>query len=610
MFNLDLHYKIVIIDSGVNNSHPIIAGSAPVDACEAVFNADNSVVTLVPEQKDTYGHGTAIAAIIRKQFKEESVLMIKLIDDDDGCDETKLLTLLKFIYENVSCDIINMSLGMSVCENYSDMYDICKKISDKGVIIVSAFSKTGAVSYPAAFDCVIGVIHSDKCNKNTDFEWYSDSRINIRGMGRLQRVAWVNPDYMMQMGSSFACGYVTAQVVRFFNSGIKTKNDILNEFKKIAVDIYEFSKVGENRYNLFEIKKAAVFPFNKENHSLIRYADLLDFEIVDVYDTKFSMTVGNTTTRVLKDEKVKNLTIKNIEKIDWDSFDTLIMGHMFALEKVIRHPGFQKELLDTALAKGKKVYAYDDLYRSLGYKLSDKLYFPIVTPNSIPYIPFEQLFKISKPVLGVFGTSSQQGKFTLQVRLREKFIKDGYKLGQIGTEPSALLYGMDYVYPMGYRSSVYVKEHDAVKHLNYITNALCEKGCDIIMVGSQSGSLSYDYTSLKILAIPTLNLLMGTVPDAIVLCVNPYDELEYVERTIAFLESFIHTKIVALVMFPMDLRENWNGTFQSKEPLREEKYVELKRLLENKFNRPVFKLGDEADETALYEKIIDFFTAE
>ena len=69
-------------------------------------------------------------------------------------------------------------------------------------------------------------------------------------------------------------------------------------------------------------------------------------------------------------------------------------------------------------------------------------------------------------------------------------------------------------------------------------------------------------------------------------------------------------KIVALVMFPMDLRENWNGTFQSKEPLREEKYVELKRLLENKFNRPVFKLGDEADETALYEKIIDFFTAE
>ena len=189
--------------------------------------------------------------------------MIKLIDNSGGCDEIKLLTLLKFIYENVSCDIINMSLGMSVCENYSDMYDICKKISDKGVIIISAFSKTGAVSYPAAFDCVIGVIHSDNCNKNTDFEWYSDSRINVGGMGRLQRVAWVNPDYMMQMGSSFACAYVTVQALRFFNNGIKTKNDILNEFKKIAVDVYEFQKVEENSYNLFEIKKAAIFPFNK-----------------------------------------------------------------------------------------------------------------------------------------------------------------------------------------------------------------------------------------------------------------------------------------------------------------------------------------------------------
>ena len=42
----------------------------------------------------------------------------------------------------------------------------------------------------------------------------------------------------------------------------------------------------------FEIKKAIVFPFNKEMHSLARFSDLLNFEILDFYDTKFSGNMG------------------------------------------------------------------------------------------------------------------------------------------------------------------------------------------------------------------------------------------------------------------------------------------------------------------------------
>lgn len=51
------------------------------------------------------------------------------------------------------------------------------------------------------------------------------------------------------------------------------------------------------------------------------------------------------------------------------------------------------------------------------------------------------LYRISTPVLAVCGTSSKQGKFTLQLELRKRFCEMGYKVGQIGTEPNSLLLG-------------------------------------------------------------------------------------------------------------------------------------------------------------------------
>lgn len=49
--------------------------------------------------------------------------------------------------------------------------------------------------------------------------------------------------------------------------------------------------------NIFKIKKAALFPFNKEMHSILRFEDKLDFEITDVYDTKYSLRVGKNTNK-------------------------------------------------------------------------------------------------------------------------------------------------------------------------------------------------------------------------------------------------------------------------------------------------------------------------
>ena len=49
------------------------------------------------------------------------------------------------------------------CNNIARLYEVCRKLDEAGFILISAFDNDGAFSYPAVFDCVIGVISGDKC---------------------------------------------------------------------------------------------------------------------------------------------------------------------------------------------------------------------------------------------------------------------------------------------------------------------------------------------------------------------------------------------------------------------------------------------------------------
>ncbi len=424
-----------------------------------------------------------------------------------------------------------------------------------GTIIISAFDNAGAISYSAAFDNVIGVISGNSCRKIDDFVFIEDCIVNIAAKGSIQRVAWSVPEFIMIGGNSFACAHVTVQVVRFLMEGIQTREAILDKFKEISIKQCVLHTSGNQKQSLFPIHKAALFPFNKEMHSLIRYSDLLPFEICEIYDSKYSATVGATSAHLMKDNSVTDILVKNIREIDWNHFDTLILGHMEELSALINKEQLKKNLIEEALKREKQIYSFDDLNE---YEHSENIYFPRIDEKNLPPNRFGMLYRISKPVLGILGTSSRQGKFTLQLKLRQMLLSAGYDVGQIGTEPSALLYGMDYVFPMGYNASIYTNELDTVRYLNYI--------------------------------------------------INTFDEIEYIHRTIQFIVASVNCKVIALVVFPMDIREDWSGVYGTKEKLSDKKYENLKSSLYSNLHISVFKLGDEADMKQLFQKILSFFS--
>src|SRR6476660_6491156 len=75
--------KIAIIDSGVETSHPDLAGIELAD--DLVVLNDGMNLKVVPgEGRDVYGHGTAIASVIRRVAPECTLGSFRVLNENLG----------------------------------------------------------------------------------------------------------------------------------------------------------------------------------------------------------------------------------------------------------------------------------------------------------------------------------------------------------------------------------------------------------------------------------------------------------------------------------------------------------------------------------------------
>lgn len=112
----------------------------------------------------------------------------------------------------------------------------------------------------------------------------------------------------------------------------------------------------------------------------------------------------------MKDTRIPDIIIENIERVDWEDFDTIILGHMGQLAQLVKQPDLAMDLAREALLRGKKVVAFDDLRIVETGLPMDKVYCPVVRKEHMPGNRFGKLYRCPKPVLGIFGTSSRPGE--------------------------------------------------------------------------------------------------------------------------------------------------------------------------------------------------------
>ena len=398
---------------------------------------------------------------------------------------------------------------------------------------------------------------------------------------------WSNPDYFIQSGSSFACAHITGLVAKMMQGKKLYTKEVMNCLRRYATEVFYTRQYRDNRPK-FQITKAICFPYNKEIDTLCRNMDLLSFKLMGVYDSKYSFNIGKTI--------YPNKEIKSIERLDWtDDFDTVILGHVGDLISATRM-NYREYIIKCCKEHKKNLFQFDVAMQD------ERIYTPNIQADYIPPLNYGKLYLVGKPVVAVFGTSSRQGKFSLQLAMRKEFTSLGYTVGQLGTEPQSLLFGFDEAFPCGYGTELSLDEQTTISYINYLLHKIEAKNPDIIIVGAQSGTIPYAMYNLRNNSPYQHELLLASNPDAVVLCINFFDELEYIKRTITYIEALSESKVVALSMFPFDRAFSWNAASSVMKPVSEEMLETKKLLIEREINIDVFLQNDTAQ---LCTKIID-----
>ncbi len=312
--------KIAIIDSGVDTEREELA---------------NINITKLNSCKDKIGHGTAVTALLSYFAKESSFFCYNLFEQNGVVDADELIYALNYITEKEHYDIIHLSCGVME-DDLNELYIKCKEITDTGTIIVSAYDNEGAISYPAAFDNVIGVDWSKYCSDGTKYFYVENSAVNILGLGALQKLPWANGDYRYVAGASFAAPYISGIVAKMLESGIAPDNIIRclkeNAHKVLEINNEQYQPINQN----VNIGKAVLLPFNKEIQTLSLFEDMLDFKVEGFYDFLPFRNVGKTCREITKFGYSERI-VRSFNEIDWaGNFDTVILGHADIVSKALK----------------------------------------------------------------------------------------------------------------------------------------------------------------------------------------------------------------------------------------------------------------------------------
>jgi uncharacterized NAD-dependent epimerase/dehydratase family protein len=603
-----LFYDIVIVDTGCNQADV----GRTVYGKGILASTDNNAQgrRLMDDYSDSIGHGTAISYIISSKLPDARIFMLKIFGEKERIDSGDLAFALEYIYNNLSCKVINISLGIRSCANKDAMYAICQKFLSRGTIIVAAFDNAGAISFPAAFDNVIGVDYSMKCVGFNDFEFVTGSIINIRGTLREQLVPWTNGTRKSVQGNSFIAPHITCKVYEAVSSGRKSLKEVLRYLKDSAIAVLPF-KYPKPLPTIFEIESAVAFPFNKEIHALARYKDLSIINRIEFYDDRHSGQVNRKLAHYgIESEEV----INDFEQLSWGSgFDTFILGHNEQLSTMVG-TDYSEQVLERCLKYRKNLITFDSLPNNeeATMRFSKKglsLYCPNVSVESSPDNTDGKLFSFHVPILLVLGTSQKQGKFSLQLELRRMFRTSGYKVGQLGTEPTSLLFGFDRCYPIGYNSNDQLSSQQRILLINRMLFEIAETSPDLIIVGSQSNVLPSGGGNVRNFPQYQQDILAATQPDGCLLMVNASDEVEYICNTINYIEVLSRVKVVALVIAPVNKTQRW--TVLGNEYLQNSNGVngiaEFIQSVSAKTNKPTFEFNRVA-LSRLFDEIVHYFS--
>ncbi|MBQ7669296.1 MAG: DUF1611 domain-containing protein [Clostridia bacterium] len=592
-----IDYNVIIIDSGYSGNNRNVNGTCIINGI------------IADDYSDSCGHGTTIVNQMIDYCNDINVYVIKICETEDSFLSSDLLLCFKYILsKNFHNCIVNVSLGVIQFREKNSLYSIINQLLEKGIIVVAANNPL-CLSYPASLPNVIGVdvSNSPEIMSSNGFYFNINSYVDVVFPNKSIRAKNKNGIVSFYRGSSLYTALISSMLIEAIICGSIddfTFEKIVEYLKNKADKTFFFKKTKNNkRLSYNKPQKAVAFPFNKEIQVLSANEELLSFEEIDYYDFDYSQNNNKKICDILGYSN-NNKIIKPIRELDFDkSFDTFICGHCGRLSSIIKNDVLQM-VIDRCNEYSKDIYLFDN-YQAYNINTKIKIFTPYISHEYVSMGNGNKLFDIAVPIVAVMGTSSLQGKYSLQLALRMKMKQMGYSVKNLSTEPSGYLFELESVVPMGFESNYNLNSLETVVFLNEEINRITDDNTDIVIVGSQSGTVPLMVSNIGYYNMTQHDFLLGTHPDCVLLCVNTIDDFDLIRRTINYIESCVETKVIALIISPLVLTRNDFEIGIDKKKISEQTLFETKEKFTSAIGLPVFS-HEEID--SITNGIIEFLS--
>ncbi|NNE92494.1 MAG: S8 family serine peptidase [Verrucomicrobiales bacterium] len=209
--------RVAIIDSGIEVTHPALEGIELVD--DVAISCDGLRMHIGEGGgRDVYGHGTAVAGILKSIAPEVEIGSFRALDSKNHSRNLVIAECARQAIER-GYRIINCSFGCRGLPKYVMEYkEWVDAAHTAGVHVVAACSNVGASirEWPAHFPNVISVGVAD-CGE-TDLVTRPGEMVSLAAKGERVRVPWLEGSWRVETGSSFAAPRVAGKAARILQS--------------------------------------------------------------------------------------------------------------------------------------------------------------------------------------------------------------------------------------------------------------------------------------------------------------------------------------------------------------------------------------------------------
>ena len=205
--------KIAVLDSGIDLSHPQLAGLSLEDDL-AIVDRDSRLSAVSGEGRDVFGHGTAIAGILRELAPEARIGSFRVLGEH-------LRSRTQIIREGArqalerGYHILNCSFGCTREDHVLFYKDWIDDAYVRGRHIVAACNNQDFTrrEWPGHFPTVIAV-NFTKCDRSDVLFARQGQMVEFAARGEDIDVAWLGGGLKKVTGSSFAAPHLAGLLAR------------------------------------------------------------------------------------------------------------------------------------------------------------------------------------------------------------------------------------------------------------------------------------------------------------------------------------------------------------------------------------------------------------